>query len=185
MNFAPARWWCLALALALSACETTNSFPYKASTGNVIAIQEALRVGGGKVQVGAVRMATGIDESPLCRLLGAVRISPGKSISTYVREALQEEIFASGHYDAGAPVIIEGTITELSFSSVAPASWTLAMTVKTRRTEGYSVRTHFPFDTSWTATSACKNVADAFGPAVQSLLRAVVTDPRFAELVRQ
>lgn len=38
------------------------------------------------------------------------------------------------------------------------------------------------FKSSIDAWSACKNVADAFAPAVQELLRQVVTHPQFAQL---
>ncbi len=45
-------------------------------------------------------------------------------------------------------------------------------------------RRNYRFDTSWSAYSACKNVADAFGPAVQELLHQVVTNPQFAKLAQ-
>ena len=49
--------------------------------------------------------------------------------------------------------------------------------------EGYPVEVNYTFDTSWTAYSACKNVADAFGPAVSQLIHEVVTSPKFVQLV--
>lgn len=42
----------------------------------------------------------------------------------------------------------------------------------------------YKYDTSFDAWSACKNVADAFAPAVQELLGKVVSNPKFIQLVK-
>jgi hypothetical protein len=163
----------------LAGCETTNSIPYKASTENVIAIQQNLQTK--KVSVGDIEMAPGVDESPLCRLNGPVKVAPGKTIPQYVKEAFEEELFMAQAYDVkGTP--IQGRIEELSFSSVSPANWTIKMFVKSAASPGYEVSVKYQFDTSFTAMGACRNVADAFGPAVQALLKQVVTNPQFAGL---
>lgn len=172
----------VALALVLSGCETTNSIPYKASTANIIAIQQGLQAKGKKVSIGSVSLAPGIEESPLCRLNGPVKVAPGKSLSTYIKDALQEELFMAQVYQPNAGSVIDGRLEALSFSSVSPASWDITMSVKSTTSPGYTVSVKYPFETSWTAYSACKNVADAFGPAVQELLKEVVTHPQFASL---
>lgn len=87
-------------------------------------------------------------------------------------------------YQANAPAAIDGRLEALSFSSVSPASWDITMSVKSNTSPGYTVSVKYPFETSWTAYSACKNVADAFGPAVQELLKQVVTHPQFATLAK-
>lgn len=85
-------------------------------------------------------------------------------------------------YQPNAGSVIDGRLEALSFSSVSPASWDITMSVKSTTSPGYTVSVKYPFETSWTAYSACKNVADAFGPAVQELLKEVVTHPQFASL---
>jgi hypothetical protein len=171
-----------AAVLCITGCETTNSIPYKASTANIIAIQQTLKAGGKQVSIGSVSMAPGVDESPLCRLMGPVKVAPGKTPSQYIRDAFEEELFAAGVYAPHATTVIDGTITGLSFSSVSPASWNISMAVKSNSSPGYTVSTKYDFGTSFTAYSACKNVADAFGPAVQELLKEVVSDPQFKTL---
>lgn len=170
--------------LFLSGCETTNSIPYKASTGNVISIQQTLQLQGKKVSVGTLSLAAGVEESPLCRLMGPVKVAPGKSLPQYIKEAFQEELFMAQVYSPNAPSIIEGRLEALSFSSVSPASWNITLNIKSNVSPGYTVKTTYPFDTSFSAYSACKNVADAFGPAVQELLRQVVTNPQFSALAQ-
>jgi hypothetical protein len=168
--------------LGVAGCETTNSIPYKASTSNVIAIQQTFQAEGKKVSIGSVSMASGVDDSPLCRLNGPVRVAPGKTPAQYIKDAFQEELFAAGVYAPNAHSVLDATITALNFSSVSPASWNIAMAVKSNSSPGYTVSTKYEFGTSWTAFSACKNVADAFGPAVQDLLKQVVSDPQFKSL---
>lgn len=138
---------------------------------------------GKKVSVGNITMAQGVEESPLCRLQGPVKVAPGKSLSQYIKDAFQEELFMAQVYQSNAPVVIDGRIEALSFSSVSPASWDIKLSTKSNVSDGYTVSVKYPFDTSWTAYSACKNVADAFGPAVQELLKQAVTHPQFGKQV--
>ncbi len=49
----------IALVIALTGCETTNSIPYKASTSNIISIQQTLHARGKKVSLGAITLAPG------------------------------------------------------------------------------------------------------------------------------
>ena len=174
----------LIVAAVLSGCETTNSIPYKASVTNVISIQQSLHEKGKKVSLGTISLAPGVEESPLCRLMGPVVVAPGKTLPTYIKEAFQEELFMAQVYSPNAPTIIDGRLEKLSFSSISPASWEITLSVKSNVSEGYTVSAKYPFDTSYTAISACKNVADAFGPAVQDLIKQVVTNPQFGSLVK-
>jgi hypothetical protein len=168
----------------IAGCSTTNSIPYKASTTNVITLQNNLKASNTKVTLGSFSMASGVTEELMCRLMGPVKVAPGKTLSTYIKEAFQEELFLAQAYDSSAPVKIEGTIERLSFSSVSPANWEIAMRVSSNKSPGYSVAVKYNFDTSFDAISACKNVADAFSPAVQELLRQVVTNSQFVQLTK-
>src|SRR6056297_1645211 len=101
-------------ALALAAgCETTNSIPYNPSTENVIAIQSAVAADEDRMRLGSFAMAQGVDEEPLCRLMGPVRVAPGKSMPDYIRDAFQQELFLAGVYDSKAGILISGSINAL------------------------------------------------------------------------
>ena len=170
------------VAAIISGCSTTNSTPYKASTGNVIAIQQSLESLGKQVSIGTVSMASGVKESPTCRLMGPIKVAPGKSLAQYIKDAFIEELFMAKAYDPTSQSVINTKIESIKFSSFSPASWDIVMTVSSSNSPGYSVSVNYGFDTSWDAYSACKNVADAFGPVVQELLGKVVTHPQFSSL---
>lgn len=174
----------LLLSIIVSGCETTNSIPYKASIANVISIQQSLQSQGKKVSVGDFSAAQGVNSSPMCRLMGPVTVAPGKSLEQFIKDAFQEELFMAQAYQASSTNIIEGRIETLSFSSVSPASWEISMNVKSNNYAGYTTSIKYPFDTSYSAYSACKNVADAFGPAVQELIKQVVNNQQFSLLAK-
>lgn len=173
----------LGIALFMAGCSTTNSIPYKASTSNVISIQKTLNSKGGKVSVGEVAMAPGVEESPTCRLMGPIKVAPGKSPSQYIKDAFIEELFMAEAYEPDSGTVINAQIEDIKFSSISPASWEIAMSVNSTNSSGYMVSVDYHFNTSWDAYSACRNVADAFGPAVQELLGKVVKHPQFPALV--
>jgi hypothetical protein len=171
-------------AFVMVGCSTTNSIPYKASTSNVITIQNTLKASNTKVTLGTFSMGSGVTEELLCRLMGPVKVAPGKTLSAYIKEAFQEELFLAQAYDTNASVKIEGQIEKLAFSSVSPANWEISMRVSSNKSPGYTVAVKYNYDTSFDAISACRNVADAFAPAVQELLRQVVSNPQFTQLVK-
>ena len=171
-------------AALVAGCQTTNSIPYKASTANVISIQQTLQPQGKKVSLGNIGLASGVEESPLCRLNGPVIVAPGKSLPSYIKDAFQEELFMAQVYQPNSSNVIEGRLEALSFSSVTPAIWNITMSVQSTSGAAYTTTVKFPFETSWSAASACKNVADAFGPAVQELLKQVVNHPQFGALAK-
>ena len=172
------------LGLALVGCSTTNSNPYKASTTNVLTVQAALKPTNAKLQLGNFALANGVTEELLCRMLGPVNVAPGKKLTTFIKESFQEELFLAQVYDPQSSNVINGRIEKLAFSSVSPANWEITMNVSSNNSPGYQVAVKYNYDTSFDAWSACKNVADAFSPAVQELLRQVVSSPQFTQLVK-
>jgi hypothetical protein len=172
-----------AMAAVLAGCDTTNTIPYKVSTDNVVAIQNALH--GKKISLGEITLAPGVSEHVGCRLAGDVAVAPGKTPHEYIKDALKDELFAAQVYDPAASTTISGEIEDFGFSSVSPAHWLVKLRIRSNASpDGYVVETNYHFDTSFSAISACRNVANAFGPAVSDLIHVAVTNPKFVELAR-
>ena len=168
--------------VVLTGCETTSSIPYTSSTENVLQFQNALSTPDIKVKLGSFIEDENIKELT-CRLMGPIDISRGKTRAEYIKEAMQTELFLAQKYSLDSDIVIDGKLDSLDFSSVSPAKWEFNFTVSSNKSTGYSVSTSYPFRTSYSAYSACKNVADAFGPAVQDLIKTIVTHPDFLKLV--
>jgi len=173
-----------ALSFAAVGCSTTNSVPYKASTSNIIAMQTTYQPRGVKINLGEFSTAAGVEENLVCRLMGPVTVAPGKKLSTYIKEAIQEEMFAAQIYSPTSQNLVTGRIEKLAFSSVSPANWEISLRLTSNADAGYSVSTKYVFDTSFDAMSACKNVADAFAPAVQELIKQAIAHPDFKNLAK-
>jgi hypothetical protein len=181
-RFVLAAW--AVLSVFLVGCSTTSSpVQYKASTKNVVAIEDYVREAGAKVKTADFVSAPGVEGSPWCRANGPVSFGSGKTAAQFIQEALQEELFLAKAYASSAPISIGGTVEKLTFSSVSPASWEIGLTLTSSNGQILRVENSHRFDTSWDAWSACKNVADAFAPAVQGTLAKAVTDPRFKLLL--
>ena len=73
------------------------------------------------------------------RQAGPVKMTPGKTLATFIKEAFQEELFLVKAYDSKAPVKIEGRIERMSFSSVSPENWKIALRVSSNKFIGYTV----------------------------------------------
>ena len=167
---------------ALSACDTTSSIPYKASTQNIMTIQEILSEED-KVGVSSVSYSAGYEPDLLCRLLGDVDVGNGQSIPEYIKAAFEEELFAAGRLDYNSQAQIEMKVENVNFSTISRAYWEIGLKVSSNNDSGYSINSKSEFSTSFNAYSACKNATAAFGPAVQSALKKVVSHPNFARLL--
>ncbi|RFB03953.1 hypothetical protein [Parvularcula marina] len=167
--------------MALAACETTSSRPYKASTANIMAAQTAVPEGT-KVSMGDFSAAADIDVSPTCRAMGALEVAPGQTPVEYIRDAMQEELFNAGLVKPDGAAI-NGEITKLEFSSIGTGTWDVALKVTSAAyPQGYEVSETYSFKTSFSAINACQNTIDAFQPTVSNLLNKVVTHPEFSKL---
>jgi len=172
----------LASIFVLGACDTTSSIPYKASTQNIMTIQDSLSEDD-KVGLSSVSYSAGYKPDLLCRLLGDVDVGNGLSIPEYIKSAFEEELFAAGRLDYNSQAQIEMKVEHVKFSTVSPAYWEISLKVSSNNDSGYSITSKSQFSTSFNAYSACKNASAAFGPAVQSALKEVVSHPNFVRLM--
>ncbi|MGH6978975.1 MAG: hypothetical protein ACRED4_06765 [Brevundimonas sp.] len=171
------------VALAVAGCETTTSYPYQPSTQNVMAFQSALAPSNTKVQLGAFTRDPGINTTPACRMMGPIDVAPGKSMEVYIRDAMQAELFQAGVLSSTTGSSISGRIDAVDLNTLGTGSWSLTMTLTSSADPtGYQVATVFPFSSSFSAVSACKNASAAFGPAVNDLISKAVSNPGFNRL---
>jgi hypothetical protein len=167
-------FWVVVAALTLAACDTFTAAPYGISPDNNLALKTAL--GDQNVAVGPFTMQAQVDNS--CRAAGPIRLPSDVTFEAYIQKAFTDELKLAGRYDPQSPVTLTGKVTELSFSSTS-GSWDIALTLDSSNGKTSSASEHYEFHTSYSAVSACRNVADAFQPAVQALIAKVVAAPNF------
>ncbi|MAM88773.1 MAG: hypothetical protein CME36_15820 [unclassified Hahellaceae] len=156
--------------------------PYGASVANVDQIRAA--------QVNPVAVSSFTSSKPGsssigCRAAGPVETADKSSFESYIEKAFIDELKLAGVYDPNSPLVINGHLEELDFnSSIGAGKWIMRLAVSTKEESGYTVESIHEFSTNWVADKACQQVAQAFAPAVQSLISKLVSDPRFQTLVK-
>ncbi|MGY6553138.1 MAG: hypothetical protein ACXIUM_01320 [Wenzhouxiangella sp.] len=166
----------------LTGCETTSTRQYAPATDNVVAIQSVAQGRGITVSLSPFSETDDLG-SLNCRMMGPVDVALGRTRAEFIRDAFQSELFMAQAYSVNSNVRIQGLLTNASFSSVSPARWRLAMQISSNVHDGFVVEVDHPFRTSYSAIGACRNVADAWIPAVQALIRATVNHPEFPALI--
>lgn len=175
----------LAVVLLVSACDSSSTVPYRASTDNVLQLQSKLGDSGVQINLADFSLEGDKEVDFGCRLLGDLDATAGKTVENYIRDAFKDELFlAQAYADTGA-VTINGLINEVDFSSF-DSRWDLAVTFSSNLyPDGYVVEITHDFKGAFSAISACRNASNAFGPAVEVLLNKTVAHPLFTKLIGQ
>ena len=164
--------------LCLAGCDSFTAAPYGISADNNIALKSA--GAGAHVAVGNFVMAAKYD--PGCRMAGPIQLPGGLTAEAYIQKAFSDELKIAGLYDESAKNRLTGTITQFEFGSTS-GGWDMALTLTSTNGKNASAKEHYEFHSSFTAASACHNVADAFQPAVQGLIGQIIQSPDFKALL--
>ena len=169
------------LAVLTTGCSTMTTARYSVSIDNNQALKEYT---GAAVRVTSIGAPASYNSN--CRLMGPIQASDGMSIPQFVEKAFNDELKFAGIYsDKG--VALTGTLTKIQFSSMAGLTngwWDLGLTLTSSNGNAMSTENRYDFKSGFDDITACNQTAQALGPAVQDLLKKVVTDPSFAPLIR-
>jgi|LSQX01.2.fsa_nt_gb hypothetical protein len=170
----------------LVGCASYNAQPYTVLTDNQTAIKNAASATNStQIALDTVTLDENVNPSLTCRAAGPVNPAPGKTVAQYIEEALKSELHTGGIYSPEATHRIKAKVTALGFSSVGSANWALGLHLASSSLpEGYDVNIRYPFSASFFADYACRDVAEAFAPAVQKLVNETVTAPQFMQLIQ-
>jgi hypothetical protein len=78
--------------------------------------------------------------------------------------------------------VLTGNLDRVDFSSTE-GKWMLAVTVTSSNGRTLTVANDHEYETSYVAEKACALTAQAFGPAVQTLIGKLVHHPEFTALL--
>ena len=172
----------LTLIVALSGCTTMTTARYSVSIDN----NQALKAyAGSAVKLGSLALGTEYEAN--CRLAGPIKAIDNKTIDQFVLKAINDEFkFANIYSETGST--LTGTLTKVAFSSSAGLTngwWDLGIKLDSSNGKSMVASNKYEFKSGFDAMTACNHTAQALGPAVQDLIKAVVTDPQFKGLIAQ
>src|SRR5262249_40622253 len=171
--------WLMVAALCM-ACSSYTGPRYGVSVTNVTALRQT---GGQKVNVKPFT-ATGESKKEItCRAVGPIKTPDERPFEEYVRKALIDELQLAGIYAESAPVSLTGNLDRIDFSST-DGKWNLAMTVKSSNGRAVTGATDHPYDASFIGERGGARTAQAFSPAVQTLIGKLVHHPDFPGLLK-
>ncbi|MET3010427.1 hypothetical protein ABXT00_14005 [Stenotrophomonas koreensis] len=166
---------------SLSACSTMTPARYSPSADNQVALRS---ISDGAAHV--VQIVSSADYSASCRMAGPIQASDGMTIPQFVQKAINDELKMAGIYSEQRNPL-SGEITKIAFSSTAGLTngwWNIALTLKGSSGQSVSAEVTYNFKSGFDAMTACNQTAQALGPAVQDLIKQLVSDPRFTDLIR-
>jgi hypothetical protein len=178
------RWILLALiGLSVEGCSTYAADRYSVSADNITAIKQAMATHPGtKLGVAPFTAAEPGRTEFDCRLVGPVKTPDGQSFEAYIRKALVDELqIADAYAETGTPVIT-GNLNSIDMNSW-DGKWNIVLAVSSSTGAAYTVTETFNYESSFSAEAACQQGSQAFQPAVQDLIRKVVSHPDFPKLV--
>ncbi len=174
------RIWVLAAVIFASGCSTMTPARYAVSVDNNQALKQ---YAGSTVKVASITTAGSYDAN--CRLMGPIQAADGMTIPQFIEKAFNDELkFASLYSDSGTN--LTASMTKIGFSSTSGltnGNWDLSITLGSSNGKTMSVETSYGFKSGFDAITACNQTAQALGPAVQDLIKRVVTDPQFRGLI--
>jgi hypothetical protein len=170
---------CLVLVLVEVGCSSYAVSKYGVSVDNVTALK---KWGASKIAV-APFTATGESTAEFsCRLVGPVTTPDQRPFQDYIRGALIDELRVAEFYAETSPVTLTGNLDKIDFSSTEGA-WTLGLSVKSSNGHSVTVSIVHNYESAFVGEKACALSAQAFEPAVQALIGALVANPGFGALV--
>lgn len=171
----------VAMAILALGCSTMTPARYSVSIDNNQALK---RYEGSKVMVASIYSSARYDAN--CRLMGPIEASDGMTIPQFVEKAFNDELkFANIYSDQG--VSLKGDLTRIAFSSTSGLTngwWELALKLTSSNGKSMTVESRYEFKSGFDAITACNQTAQALGPSVQDLIKKIVDDPQFGELLR-
>ncbi|MEH6343864.1 MAG: hypothetical protein V7785_02165 [Bermanella sp.] len=166
------------ISIYLAGCSTYMVNSYGVSVDNV----ESMKTHPGtSLSVNSFKSLKPGVSSIQCRGAGPVATPDKSTFEAYINKALISELKLAGIYSETSPISIDGYFEKLDFdSTIGSGKWIFSVNVSSDTGSAYTLSSIYPFSTNWVADKACQQVAQAFVPAVQNLIKDIISHPQFA-----
>jgi hypothetical protein len=168
--------------LVLSACASYAPQRYAAVPDNIPVLRS---IGLGNIKVESFVMSAAFAAT--CR--GGITIDPpiNMTFQGYLQAALADELKIAGLYNEISPrIVLSGNLEKLEFSStknLTKGEWNIGLQISSSNGRSTYASERYEFESGFGGTTACRRSAEAFLPAVQSLISKLVRSREFRALI--
>ena len=117
-----------------------------------------------------------------CRGVGPIKTPDGESFEEYIRKALIDQLRLAQIYSPDGAIHISGRLDKIDFSSYE-GIWYLVVTVTNENNNSFVASENYDYQSSFVGETACNQTAQALMPAVQNLIRKIVSSPEFKAML--
>ena len=153
---------------------------YAVSVDNVQALKQ---LEGAQIMISSLNQSARFSSN--CRLMGPIEPADGLTVSQFIVKAINDEFKMANIYSEDGTTLT-GDITQIGFSSVAGLTggyWDIGISLISSNGKSLNASNRYTFKSGFDAITACNATADALTPAVQDLIKSLVTNPMFKDLL--
>lgn len=174
----------IAIATLLFSGCANKVHDYSVSTENILVLKDIAKLDK-KISIGNFT-DSGREESKLmCRLSTPIGTPKGETFATYIKNAFEKELLISGMYDKNSQIKISANLNEVYGSTVlGNAYWSFDITLKSSNGKKMNIKSRYDYESSFSAVSACSEMQRSFPLAVQKLIKDIINNPKFKELIK-
>jgi len=141
---------------------------------------------GASIAVVSVRDESSFDAT--CRLSVSIEVPDNRNIGQFIGDSFNDEFKFAGIYGGSNSMDkLSLVLNRVAFSSTAGLTkgwWDLAITLRNTRTgKDLQASTRYSFISGYEGSAACNQTAHALTPAVQDLIKNVVSQKKFDGLI--
>jgi hypothetical protein len=178
---------CGGAAVMVVNTDTEKMHDYNLSASNQTTLR-GLSQRGYRVNLGDFKYVNKDEENATvkCRLMTSVTPSKNETYTKYIEHAFQKEFKRAKLYDPRTGITIRADINKLEGGSVyGDAYWLFDITFISSNGERYHLLSKYTYESSITATYACKEMHKTFPLALQKLIHDTVKSPKFMKLLQK
>ncbi|MGZ9083349.1 MAG: hypothetical protein ACXW3U_14815 [Rhodoplanes sp.] len=169
--------------LLLAGCSTYAADRYSVSMDSQEELQTvSTEAPGRKVDVSRFSASKPGQTEIGCRAVAPIKTPDGEPFEEYIRKALIDQLRLAQLYSPDGAVHITGNLDYINFSS-HQGIWSLTVTVSDEANNSFVVREDYDYQSSFVGDTACSQTAQALMPAVQNLIRKIVSTPDFKAML--
>ena len=162
-----------------------NKVPEYAPSTNNIVLLKGFTQGNNGIDIASFTDSGRNESKVMCRLAYPVGIANGKTFASYIEDAFKKELVIAGLYNPKSNIKISANIDKIYGSTMlGNAYWSFVVTLKSSNGKSYTVKSKYNYESSFTAYSACNEMQRSFVPAVQKLIKDIIQNPNFKDLIK-